>query len=67
MKEKELLKTHKNLGITLQAYLHRTKDDFKDVLQLPGSIRMVKGAYQTPKGIALERGMTLDTIFLDYL
>lgn len=64
---KEVLKTHRNLGITLQAYLHRTKDDFKDVLQLPGSIRMVKGAYQTPKGIALERGVTLDTIYLDYV
>jgi proline dehydrogenase len=31
---KETLKTHKNLGITIQAYLHRTKDDFKEVSEL---------------------------------
>jgi proline dehydrogenase len=63
---KETLKTHKNLGITIQAYLHRTKDDFKEVSGLTGSIRMVKGAYETPSGISIERGDKLDEIYLDY-
>lgn len=53
---REVLKSHKNLGITIQAYLHRTKDDFKDVLGLSGSIRLVKGAYDTPKGLSIPRG-----------
>ncbi|WP_340066596.1 proline dehydrogenase family protein [Ascidiimonas aurantiaca] len=63
---KEALKQHNNLGITLQAYLKRTKDDLKEALQLPGSIRMVKGAFSTPEGVSLARGEKLDTIYLNY-
>jgi proline dehydrogenase len=63
---KETLKKHQNLGITLQAYLHRTKDDFKDLIQLSGSIRLVKGAYDTPKNLSLPRGNELDEIYLEY-
>lgn len=64
---KETLKSHKNLGITLQAYLHRTQDDFKEISGLPGSIRMVKGAYETPKGHSMARGNVLDEKYLDYV
>lgn len=64
---KETLKTHKNLGITLQAYLHRTKDDFKEIMTLPGSIRLVKGAYDTPKNLSIDRGNELDDVYLQYV
>lgn len=64
---KEVLGTHQNLGITLQAYLHRTQDDFKDISRLSGSIRMVKGAYETPSGLSIERGDELDKIYLSYV
>tara|TARA_R110000744_G_scaffold380005_1_gene499435 strand:- start:862 stop:1797 length:936 start_codon:yes stop_codon:yes gene_type:complete len=64
---KETLKTHKNLGITIQAYLHRTKDDFKEISELTGSIRMVKGAYETPNGLSIERGDKMDGIYLEYV
>jgi len=63
---KDVLKEHQNLGITIQAYLHRTKEDFKDVISLPGSIRLVKGAFETPKGVSFERGNQLDDIYLNY-
>ncbi len=63
---KDTLKRHSNLGITIQAYLYRTKDDFKEILQLPGSIRLVKGAYDTPSGLSLPRGKELDERYLDY-
>ncbi|WP_312345009.1 proline dehydrogenase family protein [Chryseobacterium binzhouense] len=63
---KEVLKTHSNLGITLQAYLYRTKSDFEDLIRLSGSIRMVKGAYDTPKGLSIPRGEELDKIYLNY-
>lgn len=63
----ETLKSYKNLGITMQAYLHRTKDDFKEVAKLSGSIRMVKGAYETPDGLSIKRGSELDQIYLDYV
>ena len=64
---KETLKTHLNLGITIQAYLHRTKDDFKELLKLSGSIRIVKGAYDTPTNLAMQRGNELDEIYLGYV
>lgn len=62
----QTIKTHPNLGITLQAYLHRTKDDFADLIRLDGSIRLVKGAYETPKHLSLPRGPELDEVYLQY-
>lgn len=64
---KETLKIHKNLGITIQAYLKRTKDDFQEISALSGSIRIVKGAYETPNGLSIERGEKLDEIYLGYV
>lgn len=63
---REVLKDFSNLGITIQAYLHRTKDDFKDLIQLSGSIRLVKGAYDVPRHLAIERGNLLDETYLMY-
>jgi proline dehydrogenase len=63
---KDTIKRHSNLGITIQAYLYRTKDDFKEILQLPGSIRLVKGAYDTPSGLSLPRGKELDEVYMSY-
>lgn len=64
---KETLKENSNLGITLQAYLYRTKDDLKDLMKLSGSIRLVKGAYETPDDLSISRGDELDKIYLQYV
>ena len=45
-----------NVGITLQAALHRTAFDLERVLQLPGRIRLVKGAFLEGVSIAHQRG-----------
>ncbi|WP_108869323.1 proline dehydrogenase family protein [Aquimarina aquimarini] len=63
---KDTLKRHDNLGITIQAYLKRTEEDFQEMLRLTGSIRLVKGAYDTPNGMSIERGEKLDEIYLEY-
>ncbi|MCJ7726085.1 MAG: proline dehydrogenase family protein [Acidimicrobiia bacterium] len=42
-----------NLGLALQAYLHRTPDDLDRVMALGGHIRLCKGAYDEPGEIAL--------------
>jgi proline dehydrogenase len=60
------LKTEANLGITVQAYLHRTRSDFSGLLQLPGSVRLVKGAYDTPEQLSMPRGPELDERYLGY-
>ena len=46
---------HENVGITLQARLHRTASDLETVLRRSGRIRLVKGAYEVPADGALAR------------
>lgn len=52
---KELCAEFKHVGITVQARLHRTRQDLFDLLKRPGRIRLVKGAYYTPLEIAYAR------------
>ena len=58
---------YNNLAITLQAYLYRTADDFKEIIKTKGRIRIVKGAFKTPESLALPRGEKLDEVYLDYI
>jgi proline dehydrogenase len=58
---------YRNLSITLQAYLKRTQQDFLEVIKEPGRIRIVKGAYDTPKEVSFPRGEELDEIYLYYI
>jgi proline dehydrogenase len=46
------LAEYPNVGVCLQAYLYRTKDDLAKLLPLRPSIRLVKGAYNEPREIA---------------
>ena len=46
---------HGNLGLALQAALHRTPADLARVLPLGGHIRLCKGAYDEPAEVALRR------------
>ncbi|NJM00210.1 MAG: proline dehydrogenase [Synechococcaceae cyanobacterium SM2_3_2] len=55
-----LCETFENVGITLQAYLHRTPSDLENALQRPGKIRLVKGAYAAPADLTKTRGAELD-------
>jgi proline dehydrogenase len=41
----DLCKEFTNVGMTVQARLHRTEQDIETLLQMPGKIRLVKGAY----------------------
>jgi len=42
-------------GVTLQARLHRTPDDLERVLNRPGPVRLVKGAFHEPASLAHAR------------
>ncbi len=50
----ELQKTHKNLGVVLQAYLRRTDQDIQSVIEQGVSTRLCKGAYKEPDAIAYQ-------------
>jgi proline dehydrogenase len=50
----ELQKTHKNLGLVLQAYLRRTDKDIQSVIEQGVSTRLCKGAYKEPETLAYQ-------------
>jgi proline dehydrogenase len=54
-----------NVGVCLQAYLHRTKDDLAKLLPLRPSIRLVKGAYNEPPEIAFPRKQDVDESYFE--
>jgi proline dehydrogenase len=53
-----------NVGVALQAYLHRTESDLDALLPLDASIRIVKGAYQEPPNVAMPRKGDVDRAFV---
>jgi proline dehydrogenase len=59
------LTAHPNVGVCLQAYLHRTKDDLTKLLPLRPSIRLVKGAYNEPPEIAFARKQDVDENYFE--
>ena len=56
-----------NVGITLQAYLHRTPGDLDDIIARPGKIRIVKGAFDADPALVMPRGPELDAVYLDLI
>jgi len=49
-----------NVGVCVQAYLHRTRKDVESLIPLGGAIRLVKGAYQEPPEVAFPRKADVD-------
>ena len=50
----ELRKRYDNVGIVLQAYLHRTSDDVKEAVRRQDRVRLCKGAYREPAAVAIQ-------------
>jgi proline dehydrogenase len=57
------LASYRNVGICLQAYLHRTRADLEALLPFGPAIRLVKGAYQEPPDVAFPRKKDVDENF----
>ena len=53
-----------NIGITLQAHLHRTPQDFNEIAGCAGPVRIVKGAFKEPLDVALPRSEELNNRYL---
>ncbi len=56
---------HPNVGICLQAYLHRTRADVEALLPMGPAIRLVKGAYAEPPDVAMARKEDVDAAFYE--
>lgn len=54
------LHSYPNIGVCLQAYLYRTKEDLASLLPLRPSIRLVKGAYNEPPHVAFPKKRDMD-------
>ena len=61
---KRIRAKHDNVGVCVQAYLHRTPDDVANLLAMDAAIRLVKGAYQEPPEVAITRKRDVDAAFL---
>ena len=49
-----------NVALCLQAYLHRTPDDLRQLLPLQPTIRLVKGAYREAATVAIQDRAVID-------
>jgi proline dehydrogenase len=50
----ELRQQFDNVGIVVQAYLHRTEADIQELIKHGGSVRLCKGAYREPADLAFQ-------------
>jgi len=56
---------HANVGLCLQAYLHRTPVDLESLIEIGARIRLVKGAYREPASVALPKKADVDSRYLE--
>lgn len=52
---KKIKVDYQNVGLCLQAYLYRTLDDIKGMININPWIRLVKGAYKEPPSVAFPK------------
>src|ERR1700692_3220539 len=62
---RRVLGEFRNVGVCLQAYLHRTKEDLATLLPLRPSIRLVKGAYSERPEIAFPEKRDVDENYFE--
>jgi len=55
---------HRNVGTVVQSYLRRTLDDVRRLNLLGSRVRLVKGAYDEPPGVAFPAKAEVDASFL---
>ena len=60
---KRIKEDYDNVGLCLQAYLYRTMDDVKAMIDINPWIRLVKGAYNEPDTIAFKKKKDVDANF----
>lgn len=61
---RRVLERHGQVGVVLQAYLHRTPDDVNALLPLTPNIRLCKGIYREPRAIAWHEFETVRANFV---
>jgi proline dehydrogenase len=60
----ELRRGHPGTGAVLQAYLFRTEDDARALAVAGSRVRLVKGAYKEPPGVAFQSRREVDKAYV---
>jgi proline dehydrogenase len=55
---------YRNIGVALQAALHRTEKDLRRMIELGARVRLVKGAYKEPPSVAIQSKGDVDAAFV---
>ncbi len=55
-----------HVGVVIQAYLHRSKDDIEELARMNADVRLCKGAYNEPKSIAIQNMDEIRKAYKDY-
>ena len=58
---------YRNAGVVLQSYLPRSIADARRMNRLGARVRLVKGAYKEPRGVAHQRKADVDTAFVEIM
>lgn len=56
----------KHVGIVIQAYLHRSKEDVPELAAMGADVRLCKGAYGEPERIALQNMPAIRDAYKEY-
>ena len=54
-----------DVGVALQAYLHRTEQDVRRMNELGARVRLVKGAYKEPASVAFQKKSEVDAAAME--
>ncbi|WP_144799081.1 proline dehydrogenase family protein [Halorubrum depositum] len=65
--ERHAIATDGNVGVCVQANLKRTRDDLERLADLPGKVRLVKGAYDEPAELSYKKKARVDESYRDCL
>ena len=65
--ERHALDTDGNVGVCVQANLKRTRDDLERLAELPGKVRLVKGAYDEPAALSYKEKARVDESYRNCL
>ncbi len=65
--ETQTLATDGTVGVCVQANLKRTREDVERLADLPGKVRLVKGAYDEPASVAHKGKAAVDEAYRDLL
>ncbi|MBL8194972.1 MAG: proline dehydrogenase family protein [Blastocatellia bacterium] len=64
---KKLRQEYDNVGIVIQAYLYRSKEDIQDLLKCNARIRLCKGAYDEPATVAFPKKIDTDKNYVELM